>query len=51
MDKKLVGTYIKSDGRVVYNNVWSWLVVFQSMSKLNYAIVKFYNGKCSFSEL
>ncbi len=37
-------SYIKSNGKVVFNNGWSWLVVFEAMNKNNYAVVKFYNG-------
>ena len=33
-------SYIQSDGKIVFNNNWAWIVVFQALDKRNYAIVK-----------
>ena len=41
-NKKYV--YMMKDGQVVFNNHWSWIVVFQALNKRNFAIVKYYNG-------
>lgn len=37
-------SYVKVSGKVVFNCGFSWIVVFESMNKHNYAVVKFYNG-------
>ena len=41
----LNNSYVKSNGKLVYNQGWAWLVVFEAMNKHNYAVVKYYNGK------
>ena len=33
-------TYTPNNGRLVYNNHWSWLVVFEALNKTNFAVVK-----------
>ena len=37
-------SYTINDGRGVYNNGWSWVVVFQATNRHNYAIVKHFKG-------
>ena len=44
-------TYMKKDGVVVFNNHWAWIVVFQALNKINFAIVKYYNGSYSVVEI
>ena len=44
-------TYIMKDGQIVFNNHWAWIVVFQSINRHNYAIVKYYNGAYNITEL
>ena len=44
-------SYLQSSGKVVYNNGWIWLVVFESLNKNNYAAVKFYNGTYTIVEV
>lgn len=33
-------SYLQSDGKIVFNNNWAWIVVFQALNKRNFAIVK-----------
>ena len=44
-------TYIIKDGQIVFNNGWAWIVVFQALNKINFAIVKYYNGSYSVVEI
>ena len=44
-------TYIIKDGQIVFNNGWAWIVVFQALNKINFAVVKYYNGKYSVVEI
>lgn len=44
-------SYIQSDGKIVFNNNWAWIVVFQALNKHNFAIVKFFNGCYSIVEI
>lgn len=44
-------SYVKASGKVVFNCVFSWIVVFESMNKHNYAVIKFYNGKYEIIEM
>ena len=44
-------TYIMKDGQIVFNNGWAWIVVFQALNKINFAVVKYYNGKYSVVEI
>ena len=45
------GSYIKSNGVVVYDNGWSFLVVFRATDMRHYAIIKYYNGEYKAVEL
>ena len=38
-------------GKIVFNNNWAWIVVFQAINKRNYAIVKYDNGKYTVIEM
>ena len=51
MSKNLKNSYFKSNGKLVYNRGWAWLVVFEAMNKYNYVIVKFYSGKYEVVEM
>ena len=44
-------SYLQSDGKIVFNNNWAWIVVFQALNKRNFAIVKYYNGSYSVVEI
>ena len=44
-------SYMMNDSKVVYNNGWVWIVVFEAINKRNYAIVKFYNGSYEVMEM
>ncbi|MBR1600241.1 MAG: hypothetical protein IJ677_01535 [Alphaproteobacteria bacterium] len=44
-------SYVKASGKVVSKCGFSWIVVFESMSRHNYAVVKFYNGIHSVIEM
>ena len=44
-------SYIMKDGQVVFNNGWSWIVVFPAMNKRNFAVVKCYNGSYTIIEM
>ena len=44
-------SYIMKYGQVVFNNGWSWIVVFQALNKRNFAVVKYYNGYYSVDEV
>ena len=44
-------SYVKASGKVVFNCGFSWIVVFESMNRHNYAVVKFYNGTYSVIEM
>jgi hypothetical protein len=44
-------SYIPSNGKLVYNQHYSWLVVFEATNKYNYAVVKFYNGRYEVIEM
>ena len=44
-------SYIQSDGKIVFNNNWAWIVVFQALNRRNFAIVKYFNGKYSVVEM
>ena len=44
-------SYVKASGKVVFNCGFSWIVVFESMNKHNYAVVKFYNGSYEVIEM
>lgn len=44
-------SYIQSDGQVVFNNGWAWIVVFQALNKHNFAIVKYDSGKYTVIEI
>ena len=44
-------SYIQSDGKIVFNQNWAWIVVFQAINKRNYAIVKYDSGKYTVIEL
>ena len=44
-------TYIQSDGQIVFNQNWAWIVVFQALNRRNFAIVKYFNGKYSVVEM
>ena len=37
--------YTPHSGKIVFQNGWSWIVVFQATNKCNYMVVKFYNGQ------
>ena len=37
-------SYIPSNGKLVFNNGWGWIVVFEAMNKHNYAVVKYHHG-------
>lgn len=43
--------YRLNDGVIVYDNKWTFLVVFQAMNRYNYAAVKYYNGEYKVIEL
>ena len=51
ISKNLKNAYIKSNGKLVYNQGWAWLVVFEATNKYNYAVVKYYNGKYEVVEM
>ena len=38
-------SYIQSDGKIVFNQNWAWIIVFQALNKINYATVKYDSGK------
>ena len=44
-------SYIQSDGKIVFNQNWAWIVVFQAQNKHNFAIVKYDNGKYTVIEI
>lgn len=44
-------SYIQSDGKIVFNNNWAWIVIFQALNKRNYAIVKYDSGKYTVIEI
>lgn len=44
-------SYLQSDGKIVFNQNWAWIVVFQAQNKHNFAIVKYFNGKYSVVEM
>ena len=44
-------SYIQSDGKIVFNNNWAWIIVFQDLNKHNFAIVKYDNGKYTVIEV
>ena len=44
-------SYIPSNGKLVFNNGWAWIVVFQALNKRNFAIVKYYNGQFTIIEI
>ena len=44
-------SYIQSDGKIVFNQNWAWIVVFQAINKRNYAIVKYDSGKYTVIEI
>lgn len=44
-------SYLQSDGKIVFNQNWAWIVVFQALNKRNFAIVKYYNGNYSVVEV
>ena len=44
-------SYIQSDGKIVFNNNWAWIVVFQALTKRNYAIVKYDSGRYYITEM
>ena len=44
-------SYIQSDGKIVFNQNWAWIVVFQAQNKHNFAIVKYDNGKYTVIEV
>lgn len=44
-------SYIMKDGQVVFNNGWSWIVVFQALNHRNFAVVKYHNGSYSVVEI
>jgi len=51
ISKNLKNVYIKSNGKLVYNQGWAWLVVFEATNKYNYAVVKYYNGNYEVVEM
>ena len=51
ISKNLKNSYFKNSGKLVYNQGWAWLVVFEAMNKHNYAIIKYYNGKYEVVEI
>ncbi len=51
ISKNLKNAYIKSNGKLVYNQGWAWLVVFEATNKYNYAVVKYYNGNYEVVEI
>ena len=44
-------SYIQSDGKIVFNNNWAWIVVFQALNKKNFTIVKYDSGKYTVIEV
>ena len=44
-------SYLQSDGKIVFDNNWAWIVVFQALNKRNYAIVKYDSGKYTVIEV
>ena len=44
-------SYIQSDGKIVFNQNWAWIVAFQALNKHNFAIVKYDSGKYTVIEL
>ena len=44
-------SYLQSDGKIVFNQNWAWIVVFQAQNKHNFAIVKYDNGKYTVIEV
>lgn len=44
-------SYMHRDGQVVFNNHWAWIVVFQSLNKHNFTIVKYDSGKYTVTEI
>ena len=44
-------SYIQNDGKIVFNQNWAWIVVFQALNKRNYAIVKYDSGKYTVIEV
>lgn len=43
--------YIPRDGKIIFDNGYCWIVVFQAMNRYNYAVVKFYNGEYKITEI
>lgn len=44
-------SYVKVSGKVVFNCGFSWIVVFESMNKHHYGIIKFDNGNYNVVEI
>ena len=44
-------SYLQSDSKIVFNQNWAWIVVFQSLNKHNFAIVKYDSGKYTVIEI
>ncbi len=44
-------SYTMRNGQIVFNNGWSWIVVFQALNRRNFAIVKYFNGSYSVVEV
>ena len=44
-------SYLQSDGKIVFNQNWAWIVVFQAQNKHNFAIVKYDSGKYTVIEI
>ena len=41
MINHLINFYVKASDKVIFNSGWSWIVVFESMNRHNYYVVKF----------
>lgn len=51
MRYNLKSNYTLRDAKLIFDNGYCWIVVFQATNRYNYAVVKFYNGEYKVTEM
>lgn len=51
MKYNLKSNYTPRDAKLIFDNGYCWIVVFQATNRYNYAVVKFYNGEYKITEI